>query len=85
MEFNKKIEEFEMFGLTFQIKKDKKTKCRTIFCDGVLITGVDGYLGEMRAAKKWTKVEIMNKFAEKCKKFGMEKEQVLAYIKEKKV
>ena len=84
MEFCKKVEEFGMFGLTFQIKKDKKSKCRSIFCDGVLITGVENYMEYYKISRLWDKYIIMNKFSEECKRLKLGRNQILDYIKQSK-
>ena len=53
MEFNKKIETFKMFDLTFEIRKDKRTKYRIIFCQDKLIVGVENYLAYYKISKNW--------------------------------
>ena len=80
MEFNKKVEKFGMFGLTFEIRKDKKTKCRFIFCQNVMIINADMNLGYIKDTRTWTKLEIMEAFSTKCVKTGMGKEQILKYV-----
>ena len=80
MEFNKKVEKFGMFGLTFEIRKDKETKCRFIFCQNVMIINVDMNLGYIKDTRIWTKLEIMEAFSAKCAKMGIGREQILKYV-----
>ena len=80
MEFYKKIDTFEMFGLSFEIKKDKKTKCRIIFCNGVMLANVDINLGYFKQTKNWNKEDIVNKFAEKCASLNIGRKEILSYI-----
>lgn len=80
MEFNKKTESFEMFGLTFEIRKDKRTKYRIIFCQNKLIVGVETFLAHPKVCKNWGKEEIVNSFSEKCKRQKMGKNEILRFI-----
>lgn len=80
MEFNKKVEKFGMFGLTFEIRKDKRTKHRLIFCRNVMIVDVDMKLGYIKETRTWNKLEIMEAFSTKCAKTGIGKEQILKYV-----
>lgn len=80
MEFNKKIETFKMFDLTFEIRKDKRTKYRIIFCQDKLIVGVENYLAYYKISKNWKKDEIVKAFTERCEQYNIGKKEILEYI-----
>lgn len=84
MKFNKKIETFGMFGLTFEIRKNKETKCRYIFCQNVMIVNIDN-IGYIKDTLNGNKLEIMNQFQEMCAKNKFGKKEILEYISKKKV
>lgn len=84
MEYNKKVETFGMFGLTFEVRKNKETKSRFIFCQNVMIVNIDNF-GYIKDTEKWNKVDIMNKFQEMCAKNKFGKSEILEYVSKNKV
>ena len=78
-EYYKKVETFECFGLEFEIRKDKKTKDRIIFCKNILMCRVDN-LGPYKEVLKWDKNQIAEAFESACKKRKMGKNEIEAHI-----
>ena len=80
MEFNKKTESFGMFGLTFEVRKERKTKCRFICCNNIILTRVDMNMEFFEYTGVWELSDIMNKFQELCLKNKIGKKEILEYI-----
>ena len=85
MKFNNKIETFGMFGLTFEVRKERKTKCRFICCNNIILTRVDMNMDFFEHTGVWGLSDIMNKFQELCLKNKMGREDILEYISKKQM
>ena len=85
MKFNKKIETFEMFGLTFEVRKERKTKCRFIYCNNIIITRVDMNMKFFEYTDVWELSDIMEQFQKLCLKNKIGKKEILEYISKKQI